>query len=196
LTKLIPEVCARQTRFASDPGITALPSRTLVFDWTDACLSHPFFDLMTTFFEDEATQARLCRAYLECWSEYETPERLSAAWALARPLCALPHAVRYRAITASIEPRTQGEFAGDTAAWLRRLLQFMPEAAPGGHQPDASLPRSPDDHPIAAYTHRATWRVLKAAAVLTGRGVHPPARPVPLSGLAGSTRTRRNQGSL
>ena len=111
-------------------NVAARDGTLLVFDWTDACLSHPFFDLMTTFFVDEATQARLCRAYLDCWTGHESPERLSAAWALARPLCALHHAVSYRAITASLEPRSRGEFAGDTAAWLRRVLQFMPEAGP------------------------------------------------------------------
>jgi Ser/Thr protein kinase RdoA (MazF antagonist) len=107
-------------------NVAARDGHTLVFDWTDACLSHPFFDLMTTLFADEATQTQLWRAYLDCFSEYEPPERLLAAWALARPLCALHHAVSYQSITANLEPRTRGEFAGDTIGWLRRVLQLMP----------------------------------------------------------------------
>lgn len=97
------------------------------FDWTDACLSHPFFDLMTILDEEEATQARLRDAYLALWIAHEPPERLLAAWALARPLCALHHAISYQTITNSLEARTKQEFHADAARWLRHVLRLMPE---------------------------------------------------------------------
>jgi aminoglycoside phosphotransferase (APT) family kinase protein len=111
-------------------GNTAIRDGTpIFFDWTDVCLSHPFLDLMTLLYEEEAVEVRLRDAYLALWTDYEPPERLLAAWTLARPLCALHQAVSYQAIMASLEARTRRENTGDAGDWLRRVLQAMPEAA-------------------------------------------------------------------
>lgn len=99
----------------------------LVFDWTDACLAHPFFDLMTLLHQDEDAAATLRDAYLAEWSDFAPPARLREAWALARPLCALHQAVSYRAIMATLDARTRHENAGDGADWLRRLLALLPD---------------------------------------------------------------------
>jgi Ser/Thr protein kinase RdoA (MazF antagonist) len=66
------------------------------FDWTDACVSHPFFDLISVFDdEDCARQVQLRDAYLGVWSDDAPVERLLEAWALARLLSDLHQAISY-----------------------------------------------------------------------------------------------------
>jgi hypothetical protein len=108
-------------------GNTAIRGgKPIFFDWTDACLSHPFFDLMSLLYQEEAVEMRLRDAYLALWTDYEPPERLLAAWALARPLSAVHQAVSYQSILAAQEARTRREHVGDAGIWLRRVLQAMP----------------------------------------------------------------------
>jgi aminoglycoside phosphotransferase (APT) family kinase protein len=51
------------------------PHGYLFFDWTDACVAHPFLDLLTFFQEDEeevqsALRDRLRDAYLAEWTRF------------------------------------------------------------------------------------------------------------------------------
>ena len=108
------------------------PAGWLVFDWTDACVAHPYFDLVTFLHEalgpedPPETWARLRDAYLEPWAEYEPPERLAAAFALAQPLGALHLAVSYRHLMANLSPAWQQDLWGATAYWLRIMLRTLP----------------------------------------------------------------------
>jgi hypothetical protein len=82
------------------------PGGYLFFDWTDACVAHPFLDLATirrgTAFTDAACEdelrERLREAYLPEWASFEPPGRLARAWELAAPLGALHQAVGYRSL--------------------------------------------------------------------------------------------------
>lgn len=91
--------------------------RYLFFDWTESCISHPFFDLYELFSNTNRAK-QLCRdQYLNQWTQYESSpygtstgfERLLNAWKIAKPLCALHHAVSYQHITHNLEPRTKQE---------------------------------------------------------------------------------------
>jgi aminoglycoside phosphotransferase (APT) family kinase protein len=63
----------------------------LFFDWTDACVAHPFFDTISIFqAKDPNVLARLRNSYLGVWAAYEPIERLLEAWTLAKPLCPAP----------------------------------------------------------------------------------------------------------
>jgi Phosphotransferase enzyme family len=74
------------------------------FDWSDACIAHPFLDMIAILHEpDPATQIQLRDAYLANWTRYEPMERLLELWQLAYPLCALHQAVSYRAIAQHVE---------------------------------------------------------------------------------------------
>ncbi len=109
----------------------------LFFDWTDACVSHPFFDLLTIVWEeDAAARARLLAAYLQIWTAYAPLEELHAAWKLAEPLCSLHQAISYRSIVVNIEPAARHEFDGVVAVELRRVLAAFPAS------PDVSNERS------------------------------------------------------
>jgi hypothetical protein len=106
------------------------PAGWLLFDWTDACVAHPFLDLPTirrgtAFAEDEGEaelRERLRAAYLPEWGSFEPPERLARAWELALPLGALHHAISYRSVVAALQPPVDLHMAQSTAWWLRRVL--------------------------------------------------------------------------
>jgi aminoglycoside phosphotransferase (APT) family kinase protein len=96
------------------------------FDWTDACVAHPFFDTISIFgAEDPNVQVRLRTSYLGVWAAYEPIERLLEAWELAKPLCALHQAVSYQHIVATLEDTSKPELASGLTYWLRTLLQSL-----------------------------------------------------------------------
>jgi hypothetical protein len=102
------------------------------FDWTDACVAHPFLDLPTmrrgsAFAEDDdqaeaELRERLRAAYLPEWASFEPPGRLARAWELAAPLGALHQAIGYRSMAARLRASADLHMAQSTAWWLRRVL--------------------------------------------------------------------------
>jgi hypothetical protein len=109
-------------------NVARRPGSYLFFDWTDACVAHPFLDLATirrgTAFVDAADEAelreRLRQAYLPEWASFEPPGRLARAWELAAPLGALHRAVSYRSL--ATRPPGDPHMAQSTAWWLRQVL--------------------------------------------------------------------------
>src|SRR5262245_50429292 len=87
------------------------------FDWPDACLAHPFCDLLPMLHDAQAlpVAARACshmlESYLELWTAYESLERLRQVWALAQPLGALHQAISYAHIVAGLEATAKHEQA-------------------------------------------------------------------------------------
>jgi Ser/Thr protein kinase RdoA (MazF antagonist) len=106
------------------------PAGYRFFDWTDACVAHPFFDLLTLrrgtgFAEEEGDgelRDRVRAAYLPAWASFEPPGRLDRALQLAAPLGALHHAVSFRSLVAGMVPPVESHMAGSTAWWLRQML--------------------------------------------------------------------------
>lgn len=103
----------------------------LFFDWTDACISHPFLDLCTVMLDLEYTmpdgREPLLEAYLNLWTAYEPMDRLRDMWRLAEPLGALHQAVSYQYILAGLEPASRQDLAEGVPLWLRRVIQTMPD---------------------------------------------------------------------
>ncbi len=101
------------------------------FDWTDACIAHPFLDLVTLLIDaaDLKTvpdgRERLLEIYLNNWTDYEPIERVREIWRLAEPLGALHQVVSYQHILAVLEPTSKDEMVWGVAEWLRRLLKAM-----------------------------------------------------------------------
>ena len=95
----------------------------LFFDWTDSCISHPFFDLFELFLEGnqksfvgrlkglwkQKFKQHLRDHYLSQWTRYEPKERLLDAWKIAKPLCFVHHAVTYQSMISNLEARTKQE---------------------------------------------------------------------------------------
>jgi Phosphotransferase enzyme family len=93
------------------------------FDWTDACLTHPFLDLLVVLFEEDTELRRSLRdAYLGVWAEVAPEDELLELWTVAEPLASLNQAVSYHSIIANVERGTATEFEPMTAVWLRKAL--------------------------------------------------------------------------
>jgi hypothetical protein len=111
------------------PGNIAFQAgRPIFFDWTDACIAHPFLDMITVLDAAEAlghvpdARARLREVYLTAWAAYEPPARLAEAFELGLTLGALHQAISYRAIVATLEPVARHELDWGVPYWLRLVL--------------------------------------------------------------------------
>ena len=109
------------------------------FDWTDACVSHPFFEMATisgAYFDESVLKDnadaddRLRDAYLEPWTKYEPMERLIEEFDAARPLGALHQAMTYMWILTNIPPDARPELQGGLLHWVRYLLRLTGRSAP------------------------------------------------------------------
>jgi hypothetical protein len=97
--------------------------RYVVFDWSDAGVTHPFLDLIDVHGEKDAVlRNRLRDAYLVPWQELAPRTRLLELWALAAPLASLNQAVSYRHIAANVEQGSAQELTGALPYWLRLAL--------------------------------------------------------------------------
>jgi aminoglycoside phosphotransferase (APT) family kinase protein len=95
----------------------------LYFDWTDAAISHPYFDMIHIFMEEEETKrTTLQEAYLFAWEENYPKAEVRRAWELAGILYGLYHAVSYRFIVHGIEELVQPEL-NFAYYFLRKLLE-------------------------------------------------------------------------
>src|SRR5262249_46375323 len=93
------------------------------FDWTDACLAHPFLDLLIVLHEDDAELGRSLRdAYLGVWAEVAPEDELLELWALAEPLASLNQVISYRSIAMHVEREAAPDFASMIPYWLRKAL--------------------------------------------------------------------------
>ena len=84
---------------------TAVDPELVVFDWTDACIAHPFLDLPTLIDFDAGDHAELLiDAYLGSWTDVAPLDRLREAYRIAEVLAHLHQLVSYRSIRANTEP--------------------------------------------------------------------------------------------
>jgi hypothetical protein len=103
-------------------NVTRLDGRLAYFDWTDACIAHPFIDLHSLQWEKHApTREALLDAYLEPWHDLAPAAQVRQAAALARVVIPLHHAVSYRTIVGALEPDAKPELDA-THMFLREAL--------------------------------------------------------------------------
>ena len=99
----------------------------LLFDWTDSCIAHPFFDMFLFYFRRSYNPLAPIKSirdeYLNQWTVYESKSRILEAWKLAKPLCALHHAVTYQYISNCLESREKDLFSNALGDFLRELLK-------------------------------------------------------------------------
>ena len=103
----------------------------LYIDWTDAAVSHPFFDMIHIFREEEETQKNtLQEAYLGAWEAHYSAADVRRAWELAGVLYGLYHAVSYQYIAHGIEELVLSEL-NFAYYFLRKLLAGLQQLDPG-----------------------------------------------------------------
>lgn len=80
--------------------------RLVIYDWSDACWGHPFFDVGTFSgrTEDVAAREAMREAYLGTWADYADPAELRTLLAWASPLTELHLAITWRRLKAIFEP--------------------------------------------------------------------------------------------
>lgn len=102
----------------------------IFFDWTDACITHPFFDMIDIFFEeDTAVKTELQNSYFAQWTDFAPMSELQAIWPLAELGMALHHAISYWQIIANLEAHAQSDLGDMFARWLREILRLSKNLA-------------------------------------------------------------------
>ena len=105
----------------------ATESEVRIFDWSEACVSHPFFDLPTYLqrTDDEEARAAMLETYLEMWSDKAPIEELRALAELAHPLSLVHHSISYVRIVDALEPDDRWWFDGEPARLLLLAIEFV-----------------------------------------------------------------------
>jgi aminoglycoside phosphotransferase (APT) family kinase protein len=111
----------------------------LVYDWSDAAVSHPFVDLpvFVRRAEDAGVRRALRSAYLARWSDALAPSALSEAGDIALVVGSVYQARSYVAITESLDPEDRIDMAGGAGAYLRYAVEMLRDGIDGGSAVDA-----------------------------------------------------------
>lgn len=98
-----------------------------IFDWSDACVSHPLFDLPTFLprCDDPAARDAMLDAYLDTWSDYGSRGELRALYEIAQPLAYVHHAISYQRITEAFEPDDRWWFAEEQTRGLTAAVELL-----------------------------------------------------------------------
>ncbi len=107
--------------------------KCLFFDWSDAAISHPFFDMCTFLAEVDSelphikgARNHLLMTYLNEWTRYEPISNLKHAYALTMVLGYLHQALFYYIhILPQVESAARWELSGMLAHLLRHVLNEM-----------------------------------------------------------------------
>ncbi|HUS17465.1 MAG TPA: aminoglycoside phosphotransferase family protein [Chloroflexia bacterium] len=110
-----------------DNNIAIVDAQPLFFDWSDACIAHPFFDLTTLFFGEHFTahpQERdaLQDRYLGHWTAYAPLADLRRMATLATRLGSLHQVISYISIVRNLEPAARWENSGGIDEFVRQIL--------------------------------------------------------------------------
>lgn len=97
--------------------------RLWIFDWTDACVSHPFFDPILMIDYDAKDYADVLReVYLAEWTAYMPIERLREVYEVAKILSALHQAVSYQGIFNGIDVEQKEEWSWGVPRFAQSIL--------------------------------------------------------------------------
>ena len=106
-----------------------MDGKIIFFDWTDACIAHPFFDLFDLSKADSPNDNPSLQAYFEPWKVLVSEDVLAQAIPLVRVLMNLHHAVSYQKINIALEPQSKNElnvahhYLKDALEAIRKFLE-------------------------------------------------------------------------
>lgn len=103
--------------------------RSIVFDWSDSCIGHPFLDLATYVgrTRDVSTRRACVDAYLAAWSDVMEPEMLEEAVRLALPLSALHQVESYRRVLEGLAEDDWWDMAEAGPGYAEQALGWLDE---------------------------------------------------------------------
>jgi aminoglycoside phosphotransferase (APT) family kinase protein len=102
----------------------------IYFDWSDGCVAHPFFDVLTFMenIDDHNEQTRLRDIYLAQWTDYASIEYLREIFPISQMLATIHQSVSYQHMIVHMEGTSKQAMRGGATYWLRILLQLMAAA--------------------------------------------------------------------
>jgi hypothetical protein len=108
-------------------NVADVDGRSIVFDWSDSCIGHPFLDLVTYVGRtaDVAARRACVDAYLAAWSDVLEPAALEEAVLLALPLGALHQVESYRRIVAGIAEDDRWDMAEAGPHYAEQALVWL-----------------------------------------------------------------------
>lgn len=105
--------------------------RLAFFDWTDACITHPFLDLASflgatrVLTDVPDARGRLRSAYLDEWRGIASTDALERSADLAEMLAMVHQAVSYQHMIRSLEGPSRDDMGGGIPYWLKQLLDRL-----------------------------------------------------------------------
>ncbi|WP_133405328.1 phosphotransferase [Parashewanella tropica] len=82
----------------------------LFFDWSDACISHPFIDGTYLYrMPDSQDKTQIINAYLKPWKQYYDPQQVEHAWQRCEHVCYAHQAVSYASMMLHLSPQARAE---------------------------------------------------------------------------------------
>ena len=108
-------------------NVADVDGRSIVFDWSDSCIGHPFLDLVTYVgrTRDVAARRACVDAYLAAWSDDLEPDELEAAVRLALPLGALHQVESYRRIAEGVAEDDLWDMAEAAPSYAEQALAWL-----------------------------------------------------------------------
>ncbi len=108
-------------------NVADVDGRSIVFDWSDSCIGHPFLDLATYVgrTRDVAARRACVDAYLAAWSGVLPPDELEEAVTLGLPLGALHQVESYRRIVAGVAEDDLWDMAGAAPHYAEQALAWL-----------------------------------------------------------------------
>ncbi len=108
-------------------NVADVDGRSIVFDWSDSCIGHPFLDLVTYVgrTRDAATRRACVDAYLAAWSNVLEPDELEEAVRLALPLGALHQVESYRRIADGVAEDDLWDMAEAAPSYAEQALAWL-----------------------------------------------------------------------
>jgi len=111
-----------------DNNVAKKGSSYLFFDWSDACISHPFMEGHIMYrLPDSAEKHVLIKRYLANWCQYLPEDELLQAWKVAEPLCYIHHAVTYASFVLGMPDGfedSERKCAGSVARYLSLAVNY------------------------------------------------------------------------
>ena len=109
-------------------NVAVSEGRYLIFDWTDACIAHPFVDVATFLRHaertstDRPTRDRWRDRYLDGWKDLASHDVASDLFERMAPLAAMHQAITYRSLLDSLDPSERWQFGSALQDWVSRAL--------------------------------------------------------------------------